>query len=834
MTTPAIIEQGYYLRDAFRVFRAYAEDLFSVTIWGLTDNRSWRSEQAPLLFDDSLAAKPAYFGAIDGDLEPRIRTANVFAGSVGLTRDAADALEWSQLPLHAVGEVADFQLRWAPDHLTAYVTVSDTTSTAADEVTFAVGDDTYRVGRDGRGDVDAVVESTASGYTVVAHLPLTDAAQGDSLDFDVQVTDGSTTAGWADAGAMGAITLVEALSYLEVAHAAATPTIDGTVEGLWAEASSVVTGKAVQGASGATATVKTLWRDNVLYLLMDVNDPIVDVTGSDPWIQDSVEIYVDPGNAKNGSYRYDDTQIRINADNVATFGTGDEAFQQNRLDSAVVRTATGYRVEAAIDLLEYGGLGTFHGLDFQVNDASNGSRTSIRNWADPTGTGYQSTSRWGVGQLVEDVQWPFTDVRPGHPFLTEIQWMWESGLTRGYSDGTFRGMGAVNRDAMAAFLYRLLNDGGAAPACTAKPFSDVATTHPFCGEIAWLKASGITTGYADGTFRPAAPVHRDAMAAFLYRIENGPAKPAAPAAKPFVDVPVTHPFAGEIAWLKSQGLAGGWSDGTFRPGNAIERQAMAAFLYRGVVQKGMFGELWEPPTEFVPGGAVNPTASQVNQARPVAGNPNVAALTFDDGPMYAADTTRLLDFLAENDVKAVFCVIGQNITAPGGAALLQRMVADGHTLCNHGTTYDGMGTWTPDQVEADLLANLDIIRDALGDPDAPVQYFRAPKGAWGQTEQVAADLGMQPLGLGNVISDWEDAVQGNLTQLETNLNTAIAPGAVVLVHVGGGSSRANSVDATINVVTDRLADGWAFTLPQGGIPDPAPVVPAPVNGVLPA
>ena len=833
VTTPAIIEQGYYLRDAFRVFRAFAEDLYSVTIWGLTDGRSWRSEQAPLLFDDSLAAKPAYFGAIDGDLEPRIRTGNVFAGSVELTDDAADALEWSQLPLHAVGEVADFQLRWAPDHLTAYVTVSDATDTAADEVTFVVGEETYTVGREGPGDVDAVVDTTASGYTVVAHLPLTDAAQGDSLDFDVQVTDGATTVGWGDEGATGSITLVEALSYLEVAHASAAPTIDGDVDSVWTGASAVVTGKAVQGASGATATVKTLWRDHYLYVLMDVADPNVDVTGSDPWIQDSVEIYVDAANAKNGSYRYDDTQIRISAENVVTVGTGDETYQLNRLDSAVTETATGYRVEAAIDLLEYGGLGTFHGLDFQVNDATNGARSSIRNWADPTGNGYQSTARWGVGQLVEDVQWPFTDVRPGHPFLTEIQWMWDSGLTRGYADGTFRGMGAVNRDAMAAFLYRLVNDGATAPACTAAPFTDVTTSHPFCGEIAWLKSSGITTGYADGTFRPAAPVSRDAMAAFLYRIENGPAKPAAPATAPFKDVPVSHPFAGEISWLKTQGLAGGWSDGTFRPSNAIERQAMAAFLYRGV-QKGMFGELWEPPTEFVPGGAVNPTASQINAARPVEGNANVAALTFDDGPMYTADTNRLLDFLEANDIKAVFCVIGQNITAPGGAELLQRMVADGHTLCNHSTSYADMGSMSADQVEADLLANLDTIREALDDPNAPVPYFRAPNGSWGQTEQVAADLGMQPLGLGNAISDWEDTVQANLTTLKTNLDDAITPGAVVLVHVGGGTSRANSVTATIDVVTDKLADGWAFTLPQGGIPDPAPVIPAPVNGMRPA
>jgi len=130
---------------------------------------------------------------------------------------------------------------------------------------------------------------------------------------------------------------------------------------------------------------------------------VVAVSLKNPWIQDSVEIYVDPGNAKNGSYRYDDTQIRISADNAVSFGTGDETFQRNRVQSATTRVDGGYVVEAAISLLEYGGEGTFHGLDFQVNDAANGARSSIRNWADPTGLGYQSTARWGVGQLMAPV-----------------------------------------------------------------------------------------------------------------------------------------------------------------------------------------------------------------------------------------------------------------------------------------------------------------------------------------------------------------------------------------------------------------------------------------------
>jgi peptidoglycan/xylan/chitin deacetylase (PgdA/CDA1 family) len=218
--------------------------------------------------------------------------------------------------------------------------------------------------------------------------------------------------------------------------------------------------------------------------------------------------------------------------------------------------------------------------------------------------------------------------------------------------------------------------------------------------------------------------------------------------------------------------------------------------------------------DVVPGGAVNPTSTPLAAAR---GTGNVAALTFDDGPN-PGETDVLLHFLAENDLTAVFCVIGQNITAPGGAELLQRIVDEGHTLCNHTTSYADMGSWTPEQVRADLVENLRIIRDALGNPEQAVPYFRAPNGSWGQTAPVAASLGMQPLGLGNVIVDWDgnDLSEPTLT---ANLRQAVQPGAVVLVHDGGGE-RFNGMAAVRTVISEKLAEGWVFTLPQGGIPDP--------------
>ncbi len=404
VTQAKLVDQGYYYRDAFRVFREHADELFCVTVWGLTDGRSWRAGSgAPLVFDDQYRAKPAYYGVVDAALPAPLRTANVFAGDVTLDGSATASPEWERLPLHQVEGVARFQLRWASDHLTVFVSVDDADAGSGDGVELALGDETFSVARTGTGEVPAVVTERDGGYDVVAHLPLSGAAEGGTLAFDVRVVDGpdgGVVAAWNAPGVLGTLTLVEPLSFVEVVEAPGSPVVDGSIDAAWAQANTVTTDTAVLGAEGATAEVRTLWKGDTLYALFEVADPVVDVSGSDPWIQDSVELYVDPGNAKNGSYRYEDSQIRVSATNAVSFGTGDEAFQDARVDTATTLTADGYLVEISVDLGDAAALGSFHGLDFQVNDASGGQRTSIRNWADPTGAGYQSTARWGVGELV--------------------------------------------------------------------------------------------------------------------------------------------------------------------------------------------------------------------------------------------------------------------------------------------------------------------------------------------------------------------------------------------------------------------------------------------------
>jgi len=172
----------------------------------------------------------------------------------------------------------------------------------------------------------------------------------------------------------------------------------------------------------------------------------------------------------------------------------------------------------------------------------------------------------------------FRDVPPGTGFEGEIEWMRAMRISEGWSDNTYRPVQPVQRNAMAAFLYR----AAGSPAFTAPTrasFTDVPVGAPFFREIEWMKAAGITTGYRDNTFRPYDPINRDAMAAFLYRASGSPAF-TPPTRARFSDVPVGTAFRTEIEWLASTGTTTGYADGTYRPLSPVNRDAMAAFLYR--------------------------------------------------------------------------------------------------------------------------------------------------------------------------------------------------------------------------------------------------------------
>ncbi len=139
---------------------------------------------------------------------------------------------------------------------------------------------------------------------------------------------------------------------------------------------------------------------------------------------------------------------------------------------------------------------------------------------------------------------PFTDVATGSQFYKEITWLSDQGISSGWKldDGTreFRPVTPIARDAMAAFMYRFAGSPETPDIVTA-PFTDVPAGSQFATEIAWMAATGISTGWSDGTYRPLEPVARDAMAAFMLRFAKLTAHVIAMPGDTYVDaMPIAH------------------------------------------------------------------------------------------------------------------------------------------------------------------------------------------------------------------------------------------------------------------------------------------------------
>lgn len=96
------------------------------------------------------------------------------------------------------------------------------------------------------------------------------------------------------------------------------------------------------------------------------------------------------------------------------------------------------------------------------------------------------------------------------------------------------------------------------------------------------------------------------------------------------------------------------------------------------------------------------------------------ALTFDDGPD-PLQTPKILDALSQYNSKATFFILGKN--AERHPLILQRIVAEGHTIATH--SYTHRQSMSPTEAESENTRTADIVRRYTG---VNPTIFRAPYG----------------------------------------------------------------------------------------------------------
>lgn len=183
----------------------------------------------------------------------------------------------------------------------------------------------------------------------------------------------------------------------------------------------------------------------------------------------------------------------------------------------------------------------------------------------------------------------FRDAPPTSTFYRAITWMACSGLTTGYANGTFGYARPISRGESAVFLYRM--SGETFTPGPSGSFSDVPASSYAATAIAWMKARGYALGYADGSFGIDQSITRGELAQLLYRTSQV-TDHQPPAVSPFSDVPTSASGYPAVTWLRSTGMVRGYANGTFGYSSAITRGESAQFLY--ALETHLHGEP-EPP-----------------------------------------------------------------------------------------------------------------------------------------------------------------------------------------------------------------------------------------------
>jgi len=151
-----------------------------------------------------------------------------------------------------------------------------------------------------------------------------------------------------------------------------------------------------------------------------------------------------------------------------------------------------------------------------------------------------------------------------------------AGITTGYADGTYRPFQNIQRSQMAAFIIRALF-GDEFDYEQTPHFTDVPDSHWAFKYVQKMYDEGIATGYSDGTYRPSQNVTRGQMAAFIIRAMFGDTFSYTASAH-FTDVPDSHWAFKYVQKMYDEGIATGYSDGTYRPAQNVNRAQVAAFI----------------------------------------------------------------------------------------------------------------------------------------------------------------------------------------------------------------------------------------------------------------
>ena len=174
----------------------------------------------------------------------------------------------------------------------------------------------------------------------------------------------------------------------------------------------------------------------------------------------------------------------------------------------------------------------------------------------------------------------------------------------------------------------------------------------------------------------------------------------------------------------------------------------------------------------------------------------VLYLTFDAG-FENGNTPAILDALKKHSAPAAFFVVGTYVTS--NQELIQRMLAEGHTVGNHTYHHPDMSQIASKEAFQKELQDVEKVYKETTGQDM-VKFYRPPQGKYSVSNlQMAKDLGYQTFFWSLAYVDWYENDQPTKEEAFDKLLGRIHPGAIVLLH---------STSKTNAGILDELLTKW--------------------------
>ena len=169
------------------------------------------------------------------------------------------------------------------------------------------------------------------------------------------------------------------------------------------------------------------------------------------------------------------------------------------------------------------------------------------------------------------------------------------------SDGTYKfTMPDGNVTVKAEFAKKAENDTVCAD------MKDIDQSKWYHEAVHYVVEKGIMNGYNKNEFGPNDTLSRAMLAQILY---NNAGKPTASNSAAYSDIKSSDWFAPAVSWAAEKGIVTGYTDNTFRAGDSITREQLAAMLYRYAGQPATTGSL----ANFTDAASVSGYAQQAMQ-----------------------------------------------------------------------------------------------------------------------------------------------------------------------------------------------------------------------------